>query len=229
MNWKALSESPRLQIFLGVVLSEYLRLVWKTNRFTLEPPKFYDQVGPDVPFIVAMWHGQHFMMPFFKRPPLKAKSLISRHGDGNIQAFAAARLGVGAVRGAGDHNGQFHLKGGVGGFKGMITALREGYNVALTADFPKVARVAGRGSVLLARFSGRPILPVAVATSRRIVLANWDRTTVNLPFGRIAIVVGSPIRVAASANEQDIEDARKAVEERLNTATARAYEIVDRH
>ena len=72
----------------------------------------------------------------------------------------------------------------------MLDALADGYSMALTADVPKVSRVAGLGIVMLARASGRPIYPVAVATSRRIELDNWDRTAINLPFGRGAIVVG---------------------------------------
>ena len=49
----------------------------------------------------------------------------------------------------------------------MLGALEEGYNVALTADVPKVARVAGLGIVKLASASGRPIYPIAIATRRR--------------------------------------------------------------
>ena len=65
-----------------------------------------------------------------------------------------------------------------------LTALKEGYNVAMTADVPKVARVAGLGVVKLAQHSGRPIYPVAMASSRRIELDNWDRSAINLPFSR---------------------------------------------
>ena len=38
--------------------------------------------------------------------------------------------------------------------------------------------------------AGRPILPVAVVTSRRIELDNWERSAINLPFGRGALVGG---------------------------------------
>ena len=78
----------------------------------------------------------------------------------------------------------FYRKGGVGAFQQMLDALADDYSVALTADVPKIARVAGRGIVMLARESGRPIFPIALATSRRYVLDNWDRTTINLPFSR---------------------------------------------
>jgi lysophospholipid acyltransferase (LPLAT)-like uncharacterized protein len=225
---KRIAASRPFQKTVGVLAAEYLRLVWRTNRLVLEPSDFYDRVGADVPFIVAMWHGRHFMMPFFKRPHLKAKVLISRHRDGEINAIAAGLLEVGAVRGSGDHGRRYDRKGGVAAFKGMLDALAEGYNMALTADIPKVSRTAGAGIVMLARASGRPIYPVAVTTSRRIELNNWDRSEINFPFGRFAIVVGAPIRVPADAEDAALELARQAVESALNTATARAREIADR-
>jgi lysophospholipid acyltransferase (LPLAT)-like uncharacterized protein len=220
--WKRISSAPSGQKAIGIVLAEYLRLVRNTSRLVLDPADFYEKIGPDVPFIAAMWHGQHFMMPFFRRDPFKAKVLISRHRDGEINAIAAERLNIGTIRGSGTHGRDVHRKGGVTGFRGMLEALSEGYNVALTADVPKVSRVAGRGIVQLAQSSGRPIYPVAVTTSRRIELNNWDRSAISLPFSRLAIVIGAPIRVAAEADDRAIEQARRAVEDGLNSALQRA-------
>ena len=109
----------------------------------------------------------------------------------------------------------------------MLDALREGYTVALTADVPKIARRASLGLVKLASLSGRPIYPIALATSRRIVLDNWDRTTINLPFGRLSIELGEPVRVAPEADDAVLERARRAVEFSLQEATARAYALAD--
>jgi lysophospholipid acyltransferase (LPLAT)-like uncharacterized protein len=225
--WKRLSSSPSGQKTIGLILAEYLRLVRHTNRLVVDPIDFYEKVTPDVPFIAAMWHGQHFMMPFFRRDPLKSKVLISRHRDGEINAIAAQRLGIGIIRGSGTHGRDVHKKGGVTGFRGMLEALSEGYNVALTADVPKVSRVAGRGIVQLARSSGRPIYPVAVTTSRRIELNNWDRSAISLPFGRIAIAVGAPIRVGSDADDVASEQARRAVEDGLNATLKRAQYLAD--
>lgn len=227
LSSRRVARSPTVQRFIGLLAAQYLRLVWFTSRLTIEPAKLYDAVEPQQPVIVAMWHGQHFMVPFLSRGH-RVKVLISRHRDGEINAYAAKRLGIGTVRGSGDHGRRFDLKGGVGAFKSMLTALAEGYNMALTADVPKVARVAGLGIVKLARFSGRPIYPVAVVTSRRIVLKNWDRSTVNLPFGRVAIVSTDPILVPPDADDVMMEQCRAMVEQRLSEVTDRAYEIVDR-
>jgi len=225
---KRLTASPAFQETVGTLAAGYLKLVWHTSRVTLEPANIYDTV--QMPAIIAMWHGQHFMAPFIKRPERghRAKVLISRHRDGEINARAAMRLGIGTIRGSGAHNGEFHRKGGAVAFTEMLEALKEGYNVALTADVPKVSRVAGMGVVKLAQHSGRPIYPVALATQRRIEFDNWDKSAFNLPFGRLAMVASDPIFVAREADDAALEAARQEVERGLNHATARAYEIADR-
>ena len=224
---KRIVRAPWVQKSIGVLAAEYLRLVWKTSAFAIDPPDFYERIGPDLPFITAMWHGHHYMMPFFRRDPLQGKVLVSRHRDGEMNAIAAERLGIGIIRGSGSLGGDFRRKGGVTGFRRLADALAKGCNVALTADIPKVSHVAGRGIIKLARVSGRPIYPVVPATSRRIQLNNWDRSAVNLPFSRFAIAVGEPVRVAADADAEAIEAARRTLEERLNRTAERAYAMVD--
>jgi lysophospholipid acyltransferase (LPLAT)-like uncharacterized protein len=229
MSWvKRLVGSRPFQKTAGIVAAEYLRLVWNTTRFVIEPEDIYEQVDRDAPVIIAMWHGQHFLAPFVRRAHHRVKVLVSRHRDGEINALAAERLGIGAIRGSGHHGGGFIGKGGVSAFKEMLSALEAGYIVALTADVPKLARLAGLGIVKLASASGRPIYPIATATSRRLELNNWDRTAINLPFGRGARVAGRPVRVPADANGPALEAARRALEDSLNAATARAYALADR-
>lgn len=217
-----------MQHAVGYTAAEFLRFVWLTNRFTLDPPEVYKNIEPDMPVIIAFWHGQHFMMPFLKLKQYSAKVLISRHRDGEINAIAAGRLNVGAVRGSGDHGTEFHRKGGVGAFKMMLRTLEEKVNMALTADVPKIARKAGLGIIMLARESGRPILPVAIATSRFKRLNNWDRSVIHLPFGRGVIAAGDIIWVPRDADSETMQKLRVQLEERLNEVTSRAYRLVGR-
>jgi lysophospholipid acyltransferase (LPLAT)-like uncharacterized protein len=225
---KRIARARWMQTAIGVSAAQYLRLVWYTSRFVVEPADIYERLEPELPVIFAFWHGQHFMVPFAKPESYRAKVLISRHHDGEVNAIAAERLGVEAIRGSGDHHRRFDRKGGVTAFMSMLTALEDDWSMALTADIPKVSRVAGIGVVKLAQASGRPIYPVAVATSGRITLTTWDRSVINLPFSRGAIVAGEPIRVAFATDAAGLEAARGIVEERLNAATERAYAIVDR-
>ncbi len=214
---------------VGFLAAEYLRLVWRTNTFVFDPPHVYDMVEPRQPAIFVFWHGQHFLTPFIRnKKEQRAKVLISRHRDGEYNAIAAERLGIGTIRGSGDHGGAFHRKGGVGAFREMVYALEDNYNVALTADVPKRARLAGLGVIMLARESGRPIMPFAMATSRFIRLRNWDRTTINLPFGRGALVGIEEINVPKDADAATMERLRLRLEAYLNEATRRAYAKVGR-
>ena len=221
--------SSWFQRAVGFLAAEYLRLVWLTNRFGIDPPGVYDRVEAQMPVILAFWHGQHFLTPFVKtKQSHRAKVLISLHRDGEFNAIAAERLGIETIRGSGDHGSAFHRKGGIGAFKEMVRALADGYNVALTADVPKRSRVVGLGIIMLARESGRPIMPFAMTTSRFIRLRNWDRTTINLPFGRGALVGIEEIYVPPDADAETMEKKRVQLEQILNEATRRAYARVGR-
>lgn len=215
---------------LGGVLAGYLRLVRSTSRLIVDPPDMYERLYDSWPFIAAMWHGQHFLAPFFRQGHEDVRVLISRHADGEINARAAARLGLGLVRGSGGRRTKMLKKGGHIALRGLLRALDEGATVALTADVPKgPARQAGPGIVTLARISGRPIIPIAVATSNRYIFKkSWDEAALNLPFSRMALTIGEPVHVPADADPEAIAAGQAAVTRSLDAATERAYALVDR-
>jgi hypothetical protein len=225
--WRRIGRQQWAKTALGVVAAEYVRFVDKTTRLTVEPPNAWDRAEADMPIIIAFWHGQHLLATNARKPGYRVKMLVSRHHDGEVNAIAAERLGVGTIRGSGNHASGFVHKGGVAAFQAMLDALNEGYSVALSADVPKVSRIAGLGIIKLAQASGRPIHAIAIATHWRIVLDNWDRSTINLPFSRGAGVVPEPLHVPADIDDAGLEAARQELENRLNAATRRAYEIVD--
>jgi hypothetical protein len=71
-------------------------------------------------------------------------------------------------------------------------------------------------------------MPFAMATSRFVRLKNWDRTTINLPFGRGALVGIETIWVPPDADAPTMEKLRLHLEVVLNEATRRAYLKVGR-
>ena len=152
---KRLGRMKFVQETLGFLLAAYLRLVRHTNRFVVEPADLDAAIAGQTPLIVAMWHGQHFMISFaWPRSIARMAALISRHGDGGVNAAALRRLGVAPIRGSGASANARRRKGGVSAMREMLRALSSGASVAITADIPKRARVAGSGIVLLARLSG---------------------------------------------------------------------------
>jgi lysophospholipid acyltransferase (LPLAT)-like uncharacterized protein len=223
---KRVVRSDAILSFGGFLLASHYWLVGRTNRFVRAPQNdLFRPFTANRSVIIALWHGEHFFMPVGWRPE-KLNLLITEHRDGEVLARACRYYGLKCIRGSGGRGQDFVRKKAVRAFAAMLRALKLGESVALTADVPKVARVAGLGIVTLAKHSGCPIIPVAVATSRHHRLSNWDRTCINLPFGRVSAVRGEPIFVARDAAAAELESARRAVEASLNEVTARAYSML---
>ncbi|MFO0347810.1 MAG: lysophospholipid acyltransferase family protein [Labrys sp. (in: a-proteobacteria)] len=219
------------QRLAGELLAGWLRLVHATSRFVEEPHGLAPAIPIETPYIVAMWHGQHFLVPFMNRGGQAYRILISRSADGEINAVAARRLGLDVIRGSGApgrKQAKLLRKGGAAALRGLIDTLAAGINVGMTADVPRTGGIAGPGIVTLARLSGRPIVPVAVATSNFFRVGSWDRASINLPFSRGAFVIGTIITVPRDADEALQEEKRLAVETALDEAHRRAYALVGR-
>ncbi len=222
---KQLGRKPFVQKAVGDLGAAYLWFVAKSSRRIVDPIDFYGDI--DLPAIVAMWHGEHFMAPFINMRRHPVAVLISLHRDGEMNARAAERLGVATIRGSGDHGGRFLQKRAVAAYRDLLQALENGTTVAMTADVPKVSRRAGLGIVKLASQSGRPIYPTATVTSRRRELDTWDKSKLNLPFGRLVLARGDPISVPGDADDATLEHYRQQVEAAQNAIVARAYDIAE--
>jgi lysophospholipid acyltransferase (LPLAT)-like uncharacterized protein len=227
---RRLLRAPKVQGAAASAIAGYLRFVNLTSRLAFDPPEPYGKYIHLAPVIFTMWHGQHFMLPFARIFDFDVRVLISRHSDGEINARVAEKLGVRTIRGSTARDPSRLLeKGGMVGFLEMKAALAEGACVSMTADISNLApRRAGLGIVSLAKASGRAIIPIAYATSRRIDFRSWDNATVNLPFSRAVCAVGEPVEVPPDADGVLLEAKRRKVEAELNAATRRAYAIVDR-
>ena len=225
---KRIGTSDAVTRLAGRSAAAYLRFVRRTSTLEFEPSEPYEFFGHLLPGIIAMWHGQHLMVPFVRRDGHDVRVMISKHRDGEINAIAAESLGLGTVRASAARSADRVLeKGGRRGFLDMKAALAQGATVAMTADLSnQKSRRAGPGIIKLARASGRPIVPIAVATSRHFVIENWDRTTVNLPFSKGICIFGGPIFVPADADDAMVEQKRKELEDELNRVTERAYQRV---
>ena len=223
-------ESPAVQGAVAGLATGYLRLVSATSRFSFDPADPYARYVHLAPVIFTMWHGQHFMLPFARIFDFDVRVLISRHRDGEINARVAEKLGIRTIRGSTARDPSRMIeKGGMVGFLEMKAALEEGACVSMTADISNLAaRRAGLGIISLARVTGRPIVPLAVTTSRRIDLKSWDRATINLPFSRVVCAVAEPLTVPAEADAAAMEEKRRVLEDALNEATLRARRLADR-
>jgi 3-deoxy-D-manno-octulosonic-acid transferase len=225
-----MARSPQTKALLnrlgGGVVAGLIRLVKTTSRTFYDPPDLLARLEASHPAIIAVWHGQFMMTQgFTPSPHVKVAAMVARHGDAEFIGAAMSHFGVELIRGAGA-GGRRKDRGGAHALRQAVRVLQSGTSVVMTADVPPgPARQAGLGIITLARLSGRPIIPVASATSRFRTLDTWSRLTINLPFGKLAYVSGNPIMVPADADEAAMEDARTDLERSLNAVTARAYQL----
>lgn len=216
----------RLNRLAGSALAGMISLVKRTSRAIYEPEDALARLAANHPLIVATWHGQFMMTSGFRpSPETKVAAMVARHGDAELIGAAMAQFGVELIRGAGA-GGRRKDRGGAYALRQAVRYLKNGYSIVMTADVPPgPARRAGIGIVMLARLSGRPIVPCAVASSHFRALNTWSRMTINLPGSKLAYVIGEPIWVPTDAGEAELEFARLQLERALNAVTARAYKI----
>ena len=167
-------------------------------------------------YLIAFWHRHLLLMPHVYGGE-KITVLISQHGDGEIAALATKRLpGIFADRGS-------STRGGSSAVRLLLRRVREGFDLAITPDGPKgPVRVAKPGAVQVAALAGIPIIPVAMAPTRRKLLASWDRFVVPLPGSTVHFVYGEPWWVERG---RDPDEAAWELTRRLCELEARAEEL----
>ena len=215
--------SDRLRRLLCYSIHLYIRLVSRTNRWSVEGGEHPRRLRADGrPFILAFWHGRLMMIPMAWQRLAPIHMLISAHRDGRIIADAVAYFGVQTVTGS-------TSRGGSAALRTMVKSLVAGDCVGITPDGPAgPAMVASAGIVNVARLARVPIVPVTFATSRRWHMRSWDRMQVALPFGRGVFVWGEPIEVGTDLDEAGVERARQLIERRMVDMVATAEARVGR-
>lgn len=221
-----LARSKLLNTILVGLISGYLKLVYYTNKRMPGTAETIASQKANAPYIVTFWHGQHLMAPFAREKTVPVVAMFSRSADAELNARVAERLGLQTVRGSGGRADSNNTgKGGARALLILKRTLDQGSSTGMIADVAHSSvREAGQGIILLGKLSGRPILPVAYAFSRNLVLEkSWDKTSIPLPFGHSAVATTEPVWVPADADEIMLENKREELTRKLDTATLDAY------
>lgn len=227
---KPLAGSSFVKHALARLVGGGLRFVERTNTLVEGSSDLAGSLQLQGPAIYGVWHGQHLMYPALYPKNQPVDIMVSRSADAEINALVLERFGLGVVRGSGGRGAKKSMdKGGARALLALKKSLENGRSVAMVADIPSgVPRDAGLGIVTLARISGRPIMPMAYATSRRkVVERSWDKMAINLPFGRSALVIGEPFHVPSDASEPELETLRRKLTAIIDDVTRRAYALAD--
>ena len=173
----------------------YLSFALRTTRWEFDGAEHLDAAIASQAAVGAFWHERLALMPRLwltlqhQVPGRRAHVLVSRHRDGRLIGALVRRFGVDVVYGSSS-------RGGAAGVLSALPLLARGEHVVITPDGPRgPRRVAARGVAQIAAMAGVAVLPCAAQTSRRRVLATWDRMVIPLPFGRGVLVCLPPIAV----------------------------------
>ncbi|MGI9405238.1 MAG: glycosyltransferase N-terminal domain-containing protein [Hyphomicrobiaceae bacterium] len=207
-------------------LTRYLRFVGRTSTVVAEPADYATIAEDNQPVIYAFWHGQFMLIPLIRPQNVSTGVMVARHDDADALGAMLEDFDLTLIRGAGA-GARKRDRGGATALRTSLTALGNGTSIAMTADIPPgPARKVGAGLIAIARLSGRPVIPGAVASSRFRAFNTWSRLTVNLPFSKIGVAAGEPVLVPRDAGEAECEAIRRKIETELNRLTGHAYALV---
>jgi hypothetical protein len=175
-----------------------------------------DPLAGDEPMIGALWHAGLFAAAWRFRDR-GVVIPVSRSRDGDRIASVLARLGYGpSPRGSSS-------RGAVAVLVGLIRAARAGRSLGVLCDGPRgPARSCKQGVLAAARATGLAIHPIGVAARPALAFGSWDRTLLPLPFARLRLAFGAPLRVSRDASREELESLRLALERDLDRLQAEA-------
>jgi lysophospholipid acyltransferase (LPLAT)-like uncharacterized protein len=188
----------RWTVRLGAAVIRALASTW---RFRVTNETYIaEQHAQGNRLIYTLWHGELLPLLWLHRHEGVAV-VISEHRDGEIVARIAETLGYETIRGS-------TSRGGSRALIGLMRALDNGRDVAVTPDGPRgPAHVFAPGAAIAAQRTGASILPTRASASRAWRLKSWDRFLVPKPFARVDVVYGTPTTVEASSPREAAEHA----------------------
>lgn len=218
-EFTSLSDYPlkeRLAIrALDLLFYTVIRIIGVTVRFEVEGWENYESVikGGRLP-VWPFWHDRIFLSTiYFRNRGITV--ITSRSRDGEYIARFIQRFGFGAIRGSSS-------RGGSRALIEMKRAMRQGVEIAFTADGPRGPRyVAKPGPVFLAKLTGNPVLPFLIEPQKCWTLKTWDRLQIPKPFTRALLMIAEPFDVAPDSTETEVEAKVKEMQRSLDRLVER--------
>lgn len=193
---------------IGSFAGWVLRLVGATLRIEVEDKSGLLK-GSDNPILWAFWHNAVFVLPYLSLTCFSHRRVVvltSASKDGAILESAVAVFGIEAVRGSSSRRA-------VAALIALRKAIKSGADVCITPDGPRGPRyIVQPGIIKMAESTGAPIIPIHVEFDRCWKLDTWDAFRVPVPFSRVSVTLGEPIKIEACISAEQFEQARVDLE-----------------
>jgi lysophospholipid acyltransferase (LPLAT)-like uncharacterized protein len=199
---------------VGALLVRVLGRTWRIRVSHDDDVRRLRAAGTPIVFVI--WHGQLLPLLYQHRDE-RVAVLISEHGDGEIIARIATRLGYQTVRGS-------TSRGAARALLGLARVVGEGNDLAITPDGPRgPAKSLAPGAVIVAHRTGAPLIAAAVSVSRAWRLKSWDQFVIPKPFARLHFAYSGPTTVTV-AQGRDAAAETDRMREAFDLAERRANE-----
>jgi hypothetical protein len=153
---------------------------------------------------------------------LKVGFLISPSVDGTAPSMLVGKVGGHVIRGSSTHTGARALR------DYYETIVKQEISPAITPDGPRGPLHEFKpGAVMLAQLTGKPILPVSIAASHTWRFNTWDRFELPLPFSRIVIAYGEPVKMPRGIDAESLARLQVEMADRLKALQAQARAALD--
>lgn len=167
--------------------------------------------------IAALWHGRTLLPVYYCRG-MGVWAITSTSRDGEIQTRVVSRFGYQIIRGS-------TYRGAIRAALIAAKRLRQGGILAITPDGPRGPyHEVQEGTVFLARRADCPIIPVGVGVRPRMILQAWDKYAFPMPFAKVALIFGEPIRVSEDSDPAPSEIIKNALNDLERQAQAMVKE-----
>ena len=159
-------------------------------------------------FVVVTWHGKLLgLMEYLRNKDFYV--LASQSKDGDLITSVAKNFGYSFFRGSSNRGGKNAMKE----MRAFFSNNPHG-KIAITPDGPTgPERKAKPGAFLLAKDSGRPIVPIIVDIKKSWKFKNWHTFYIGKPFSKMKVVIGKPL---CFDKNEGVEVGTKKIEQSLN-------------
>ncbi len=204
---------------LARMMALFLRCLFWTVRTRVIAAElgFSPHCEPDAQHrsLFCVWHDA-ILVSIFCGKTVNVAALVSQNYDGTVIADVLDAVGIQPVRGSSSRGGALAVK--------QMFALAERKHLVIATDGPRgPRRVVKDGIVYLSSQSGRPIVPTAVACSWDWrPRGRWTDMLIPLPFSRVVVLGGSPIRIPDGLSPQQLAPYRELVQRAMDELQAQA-------
>ncbi|MFC1833386.1 lysophospholipid acyltransferase family protein [Thermodesulfobacteriota bacterium] len=202
------------------LVSAYFKLLDLTSRKILLNTEYEDDVCKKKPFTCACFHGT-MLYPLYYCRRYPGAVMISRSWDGELIFKCLERWGYECTRGSSSRGGREALRD-------LIDLVNEKqYCSGLAVDAPRGPReVVKIGTVILARDTEDPVVPIVSWCTRQKQFGSWDKMILPLPFGTIVMAFGKPTEVPKGLGSDDYEAIRLSIEKEMKRVSRQCGEKV---